>query len=193
MRSPNAPYQDKRSSCTFIKTALNLQERREIVEELKKDLREIKEELLPIIKRLPAYSRLIARIMKDSRIKMAQKTVLTSGLGYALSPVDVIPGFIPIAGQLDDLIVLLSTLKKTLKDSPEEVVWEHLEKTGLTQEIIANDLAVSKKILKILGKIGFAASKRAFLRTKTALGEPALQLFQEKISQTFAKISKKFS
>lgn len=43
---------------------------------------------------------------RDSRTPLTAKLVAAGVAGYALSPVDLIPDFIPILGYLDDLIVL---------------------------------------------------------------------------------------
>lgn len=39
------------------------------------------------------------------------KVLLTVGLLYLLSPIDLIPDFIPVLGQLDDVILLTGLLK----------------------------------------------------------------------------------
>ena len=43
---------------------------------------------------------------RDSRTPLTAKLVAAGVAGYALSPVDLIPDFVPILGYLDDLIVL---------------------------------------------------------------------------------------
>ena len=53
----------------------------------------------------------------------ADKAIIIGALGYMISPIDVIPDAIPIAGLTDDLAVLLYVLKR---------VW-----TGIDPEIIA--------------------------------------------------------
>ena len=44
-------------------------------------------------------------------------------MGYALSPIDLIPDFIPVLGYLDDLILLPAMVALTIKLIPKEV-WE---------------------------------------------------------------------
>jgi len=45
-------------------------------------------------------------LVRDKRTPLAPKVVAWSVLAYALSPIDLIPDFIPVLGLLDDLIIL---------------------------------------------------------------------------------------
>ena len=51
---------------------------------------------------------------------------LLAGLtvGYALSPIDLIPDFIPVLGYLDDLIILPALIALTIRCVPAEVMAE---------------------------------------------------------------------
>ena len=49
---------------------------------------------------------LLYRSYKDPRTPWYAKAAIGIALGYALSPIDLIPDFIPILGYLDDLILL---------------------------------------------------------------------------------------
>ena len=81
--------------------------------------------LIDIAKRLPAYLRLGTRLMRDERIPKRHKATLTAALGYTISPIDLIPGIIPLLGQLDDLLVLLSALRFTLNHIDPALAEEH--------------------------------------------------------------------
>jgi uncharacterized membrane protein YkvA (DUF1232 family) len=43
---------------------------------------------------------------KDPRVPWPAKLLVVSVVAYALSPVDLVPDFIPLLGQLDDLVVV---------------------------------------------------------------------------------------
>lgn len=121
------------------------------------------------VKRLPAYIGLAAAIARDGDVPKSAKGVLAVGGGYAVSPIDLVPGVIPVAGQLDDLYVLLTAIQQSLKMMPADVADRHLEHAGITRDDIEGDLksvrdivrmAIEKSLVfggKTLGRISRAA------------------------------------
>lgn len=97
--------------------------------------------LIPLLRRLPAYTRLAWRVIRDPRVRRKHKVVLAAGAGYVLSPVDLVPGFLPVIGQMDDLAVMLLSLRAALRLAPAHVADEHLAATGLSWAQIDDDLA----------------------------------------------------
>src|SRR4030067_3224305 len=98
-------------------------------------------ELMPVLRRLPADPRLAWALVRDRRIKRRHRLLLLGGIGYLLSPIDLIPGFIPVLGQLDDLGVALWTLRRTLQAAPAEGAGAHLAASALSREILNADLS----------------------------------------------------
>ncbi|MBW2739884.1 MAG: DUF1232 domain-containing protein [Deltaproteobacteria bacterium] len=56
------------------------------------------------------------------------KIIILFTLGYALSPIDLIPDFIPILGYLDDLLILPVLITLSIKLIPQEIMEESREK-----------------------------------------------------------------
>ena len=54
--------------------------------------------------------------LQSDKVTAANKAMIIGALGYMISPLDVIPDAIPIAGLTDDLAVLLYVLKKVWTD-----------------------------------------------------------------------------
>lgn len=65
---------------------------------------------------------------RDPDTGILPKMILLFTLGYALSPIDLIPDFIPVIGYLDDLIIIPALIKLSIKLIPEEVMLRSREK-----------------------------------------------------------------
>lgn len=61
---------------------------------------------------------------KDKHTPTAAKLLIAVTVGYLLSPVDLIPDFIPVLGLLDDLIIVPLLITLSLKMLPSEVLKE---------------------------------------------------------------------
>ncbi len=64
---------------------------------------------------------LLIRAQRDPRTPWHVRLILALLLVYALSPIDLIPDFIPILGQLDDLLILPLGLALCLRLLPPEM------------------------------------------------------------------------
>lgn len=61
---------------------------------------------------------------KDKRTPWYAKALIGLVISYALSPIDLIPDFIPILGYLDDLILIPAGIALAIKLIPEDVMIE---------------------------------------------------------------------
>lgn len=66
--------------------------------------------------------RLVFALMKDRNVPLLLKILPFAGILYLLLPPDIIPDFIPVLGQLDDLTVLLIGAKMFIELAPQDVV-----------------------------------------------------------------------
>ena len=79
----------------------------------------IKERAKELKSKIPA----VLLSLKDSRTPWYAKILAALTISYALSPIDLIPDFIPILGYLDDIIILPCLILLTMKLIPQKV-WE---------------------------------------------------------------------
>jgi uncharacterized membrane protein YkvA (DUF1232 family) len=68
---------------------------------------------------------LISRLLRDPRVPRRHKLMLGALVGYLALPFDLVPDFIPVAGHLDDVLVVALTLRAVLKGTKGELLSEH--------------------------------------------------------------------
>lgn len=87
------------------------------IEQLKQHARDVKADV---------YALYLAR--GDPRIPWYAKGVLALTVAYALSPIDLIPDFIPVLGYLDDLILIPAGIASAVSLMPPDVLAEYRER-----------------------------------------------------------------
>ena len=75
-----------------------------------------------IARKLKNEIRVYHLVLKDPRTPKPAKFLLWIAVGYALMPFDIIPDFIPVIGQLDDLIIVPALVIIALKLVPKNVI-----------------------------------------------------------------------
>jgi uncharacterized membrane protein YkvA (DUF1232 family) len=68
---------------------------------------------------------LLKRLLADPRVPRRHKLILVLLVGYLAMPIDLVPDFIPVVGQLDDAIVAGLALRAVLRGSGPDLVREH--------------------------------------------------------------------
>ncbi len=90
---------------------------------------------------LPDLARLLKGLARDPRVPRGSKWLLGFAVLWVVSPIDLIPEFIPVAGPLDDIVVVALVLRHVLKKAGRAAAEEHW--TG--------DPAILERILKLSG------------------------------------------
>lgn len=92
---------------------------------------------------LPRLIKLVWKLARDPRVPARAKATLFLVGGYLVSPIDVIPDFIPGIGQADDIFVVAFALDQILNRVPEEVVREHWEGDSDVLEVVREILDIT--------------------------------------------------
>ena len=73
---------------------------------------------------LPACATTMRRLRKDSRVPGRVKVVLAFAALWVISPIDLIPEFLPVIGPLDDVVVVALALRYAVRHVPAEALLE---------------------------------------------------------------------
>ena len=65
---------------------------------------------------------------QDPKLGLLPKIIILFTLGYALSPIDLIPDFIAVLGYIDDLVIVPALISLSIKLIPEEILASAREK-----------------------------------------------------------------
>jgi len=68
---------------------------------------------------------LFRRLLADERVPRRKRALLLAMIGYLAMPIDLVPDFIPVAGQLDDLLLVAFVLRNVLRAGGPELLNEH--------------------------------------------------------------------
>jgi uncharacterized membrane protein YkvA (DUF1232 family) len=85
---------------------------------------------------LPNLVVLFRGLLRDPRVSRGSKALVWFAIVWVVSPIDLIPEFIPIAGPLDDAIVAALVLRHVLRRSGADVVAEHWRGDPATLSLI---------------------------------------------------------
>jgi uncharacterized membrane protein YkvA (DUF1232 family) len=96
---------------------------------------------------LPRFVVLLRRLMADSRVPRRSKWIAGGVLFYLVSPIDVVPDFVPGLGQLDDVVVVLLALHGLLNRVDEEVVLEHWDGDADLMRMVRAGFAAAAKLV----------------------------------------------
>lgn len=78
-----------------------------------------------LLRCLPHLALLVARLARDPRVPTSAKLTLAGLAVYLASPIDIVPDFIPVLGQLDDVLVSAVVLGVLLSSVEREVLLDH--------------------------------------------------------------------
>ena len=131
-----------------------------------------RERFTALLGRIPRYGKLAWRLGRSERLSRSRRAALLVGAAYLASPIDLVPGIIPVAGQLDDAAAVLFALKVALAGLPPSERHEALADAGLVEADLSADLRTIGATYAWLGRTG----GRLAWRGSRALGRAAGRL-----------------
>jgi uncharacterized membrane protein YkvA (DUF1232 family) len=105
-----------------------------------------------LVRFIPDCLVLFRRLLADDRVPRSRKLALVFMLGYLALPIDLIPDFIPVAGQLDDAILVALVLRFVLRGGGPALVDEHWPG--------------SPEGARVIKRLGFGAQRSASLPSR---------------------------
>jgi uncharacterized membrane protein YkvA (DUF1232 family) len=137
-----------------------------------------RDRFVALVRRLPAYGRLGRHLARDPRLSRPRRGAVAAAVAYLVSPVDLVPGIIPIAGQLDDAAVALLALRFALRGLPPADRQAQLDACGLAAADLDHDLRTVRMgaawMLRRGGRIGLWAG-RGLVRAAARGARAAMQ------------------
>jgi uncharacterized membrane protein YkvA (DUF1232 family) len=73
----------------------------------------------------PDIVRLISRLARDASLPRGLRTRLWLLLAYLVTPIDLVPDFIPVIGYADDAIIIVATLRSVVRRAGAEPIGRH--------------------------------------------------------------------
>jgi uncharacterized membrane protein YkvA (DUF1232 family) len=74
---------------------------------------------------IPDCVALVRDLLRDPRVPRRHKRLLGVLIGYLALPFDLVPDFIPVAGQLDDAIIVALALRTVLRSGGPDLLRQH--------------------------------------------------------------------
>ena len=103
---------------------------------------------------LPDLTVLLMRLMRDERVPVGGKAIAVIAIGYVLSPIDLLPGFLfgPI-GLIDDLFIVAAALARVIHYVHPDVVRSHWSGQGDALDAIRRATEWSEsRVRSVLGR-----------------------------------------
>lgn len=84
-----------------------------------------KRTVLHYIRQLPNFLRLLFGLVTDPRVAMVDKLLVFGAIAYIVTPIDLIPDFIPFIGEVDDVYLLVIALQRLISNAGRLVLLDH--------------------------------------------------------------------
>jgi uncharacterized membrane protein YkvA (DUF1232 family) len=120
-----------------------------------------KRTLVDVIKQIPAYLRLLGGLLTDRRVSGVDKLLVAGAIAYIISPIDLLPDFVPFLGEVDDVFLLVLALQRLIGNAGRRVVGDYwvgsladLSTANLRRVLLAATFFLPRRMRRRLRAIG---------------------------------------
>jgi len=110
---------------------------------------------------LPRFLKLLWGLMTDPRVEMIDKVLVVGAIAYIVTPIDLIPDFIPFLGEVDDIYLLVMALRRLLQNAGRTVLLSHwsgdpaiLRQMNLKKVLVAAAFFLPRRVRRRLRAMG---------------------------------------
>jgi uncharacterized membrane protein YkvA (DUF1232 family) len=103
-----------------------------------------RESLRALVKDIPHFVKLLARLARDPRVSAADKAIVAGAVAYFFLPADALPDWIPALGEIEDVFLLGLALSRLLNNAGTDVLMDHWD----------GDMASLEAALSVLDRAG---------------------------------------
>ncbi|HEX6069954.1 MAG TPA: DUF1232 domain-containing protein [Longimicrobiaceae bacterium] len=97
-----------------------------------------RETMVQLARDLPKFVKLLWGLYRDARVSALDKGLVVATIAYIVMPLDLVPDFLPLLGQIDDVYLLALALDRLLNNAGVDVLLEHWE-----GEVSSLEIAIS--------------------------------------------------
>jgi uncharacterized membrane protein YkvA (DUF1232 family) len=110
---------------------------------------------------IPNMVKLLYRLLRDPRVPRRTKLVVGAAVAYLVSPIDLIPEFVPVIGLADDLLLMAFAINHMVEVAGEDVVLEHWDGSRDLLELVRSILEVASdfvpaRLRRVIGRLSGA-------------------------------------
>ena len=121
-----------------------------------------KRTVMSYIAELPRFLRLLWGLIRDNRVEIVDKLLVAGAIAYILAPIDLIPDFIPFLGEVDDIYLLVLSIRRLIQNAGRAVLLSHwsgdpasLRDMNLEQVLMAAAFFLPRRVrrrLRVMGR-----------------------------------------
>lgn len=111
---------------------------------------------------LPRFLRMLWGLVTDARVALLDKLLVAGAIAYIVAPIDLIPDFIPFLGEVDDVYLLVVSIRRLMENAGRTVLLSHwtgdpasLRDLNLRKALMAAAFFLPRRIrrrLRVMGK-----------------------------------------